>query len=177
MIAYAISDPSTLNFNTLQHDLSHFLNKASMITYRDKAGMNYEENAKLFLKYANGFDKVLLHGNYMLAKKLGADGVHLKSTQFSDIQKAKHLALFVVVSTHTIEELKEAEALGADMATFSPVFDTPNKGLALGLEILKSATSQVNIPVLALGGILNEDQIRVCEKAGAVGFASIRYFA
>ena len=62
------------------------------------------------------------------------------------------------------------------MATFSPIFETPNKGLPVGLEVLESATSQVNIPVLALGGILTQEQVRACEIAGAGGFASIRYF-
>ncbi len=84
--------------------------------------------------------------------------------------------LFVVVSTHTVEELKKAESLGADMATFSPIFDTPNKGVPIGLKALETAVSQVNIPVLALGGILTEEQIKACAIAGASGFASIRYF-
>ena len=77
---------------------------------------------------------------------------------------------------HNIEELKKAESLGADMATFSPIFQTPNKGLPVGLKLLESVISEVDIPVLALGGILTEAQIDACEKAGASGFASIRYF-
>jgi hypothetical protein len=30
--------------------------------------------------------------------------------------------------------------------------------------------------VLALGGILTQEQVRACEMTGASGFASIRYF-
>ena len=177
MIAYAITDPSTLDLNTLQRDLERFAKKASMIVYRDKS--NASMRAADFVEAAKEFDfeKVIIHGDYSLAHHTNADGVHLTSLQLDDISAAKAKALFVVVSTHTIAELKRAEVLGADMATFSPVFDTPNKGLPVGLEVLKSVTSQVNIPVLALGGILTEDHIRACEKAGAVGFASIRYFA
>jgi thiamine-phosphate pyrophosphorylase len=62
------------------------------------------------------------------------------------------------------------------MATFSPIFETPGKGAPVGLEVLKSVTSEVSIPVLALGGILTEAQISACERSGASGFASIRYF-
>ncbi len=176
MISYAITDPSTLDFNHLERDLKRFSQKASMIVYRDKLsssmkGQEFVKAAKMF-----DFEKILIHSDYKLASAAGADGVHLSSLQLGEIPDAKMMNLFVVVSTHTIEELKKAELLGADMATFSPIFDTPDKGLPVGLEMLRSVTSQVNIPVLALGGILTEEQVRACEVAGASGFASIRYF-
>ncbi len=176
MISYAITDPSTLDFNHLERDLKRFFQKASMIVYRDKS--NGSKHGADFVKAAKVFDfeKVIIHGDTSLAKAAGADGVHLTSLQLDEIAEAKAMDLFVVVSTHTIEELKNAEALGADMATFSPIFETPNKGAPVGLEVLGSVTSQVTIPVLALGGILTEEQIKACEKAGASGFASIRYF-
>ncbi len=176
MLAYAITDPTTLDFDTLKKDLVNFRAKASMIAYRDKQALEYASNAKQFLKYAHGFERVLLHGDYVLAAKLGADGVHLKSTQFADIQKAKELGLFVVMSTHTLEEAKKAERLAADMLTYSPVFDTPNKGEAVGLEALKKVVESVDIPVLALGGMVTQAQIDACTAVGAEGFASIRYF-
>ena len=176
MIAYAITDPSTLDFSRLEENLKSFFSKATMIVYRDKTTMCYEENAKEFLAQTKGFEKVLLHTDYTLAAKLHADGVHLKSTQFNDIHKAKALALMVIISTHTLKEAKEAQVLGADMITFSPVFDTPNKGLAVGLEQLKDVVVAVSIPVIALGGILTQEQIDSCEGVGAKGFASIRYF-
>jgi thiamine-phosphate pyrophosphorylase len=147
-----------------------------MIVYRDKQNGDYEKNATLFLEQAKGFEKVLIHTDYSLAAKLHADGVHLKSTQFADIKKAKDLALFVVVSTHTINESKNAELLGADMITFSPVFNTPNKGKAVGIDELRNIISSVSIPVLALGGIITQEQIVSCAEVGAKGFASIRYF-
>ena len=176
MLVYAITDPTTLHFDTLVDDLAHFSTKASMIVYRDKMTSEYASNAKLFVENAQNFERVLLHGDYALAKACGADGVHLKSTQFDDIVKAKTLGLFVIVSTHSKEEAKHAEALGADMVTFSPVFDTPNKGKAVGLDSLKEVVSALHIPVLALGGILSPKEIDVCAVVGAHGFASIRYF-
>ena len=177
MIAYAITDPTTLDFNHIEEDLKRFASKASMIVYRDKANIDYAHDAKIFISKAKYFEKVLLHGDYVLAYELGANGVHLKSTQFNDILKAKKLGLFVVVSTHTLEEALHAQKLGADMITFSPIFDTPNKGKALGAKVLKELILSVDIPVLALGGILSKNQVDKCRDAGAKGFASIRYFA
>lgn len=177
MIAYAITDPSTLDFSDLERDLERFSQYASMIVYRDTDNPDYLQDAQHFISLAKGFEKVLLHSDYLLAKKLNADGIHLKSTQFSDIKKAKNLGLFVVVSTHTLEEALEAEVLGADMVTYSPIFETPGKGEPVGLHMLSELTSLISIPVIALGGILTDEQIEACEMSGASGFASIRYFS
>jgi len=176
MIAYAITDSATLNFSHIEKDLQFFSSKASMIVYRDKKSTKYSENAKLFLKHAHNFDKVLLHSDYKLAKVLLADGVHLTSKQFDVIQEAKALGLFVVISTHTSKDIALAEALGADMVTLSPIFYTPNKGKALGIEMLKQMVSQYTIPILALGGIINQERMDACKEVGAKGFASIGYF-
>ncbi|CAA6821899.1 MAG: Thiamine monophosphate synthase [uncultured Sulfurovum sp.] len=179
MIAYAITDPSTLNFQTLTTDIQCFSTKADMLVYRDKSTHNYAKNAKRFIAESkkHNFQKILLHTDYILAHELKADGVHLKSTQFSDIANAKALGLFVVISTHTQEEAQKAEALGADMLTFSSIFVSPNKGEPKGVEELKKLISMLSIPVIALGGILTEEQIVLCQKSGAFGFASIRYFS
>ena len=178
MIVYAISDPSTLNFQTLKQDIEHFANSAEMIVYRDKSTKTYSDNAKLFLAEAKrySFSKILLHTDYRLAHSLEADGVHLNSTQFNDITKAKALGLFVLISTHTLDEALNAQNLGADMLTYSPIFSTPNKGEPKGVKELQKLTSLLDIPIIALGGIIGQEQIDLCEKSGAEGFASIRYF-
>jgi len=179
MIVYAVTDPSTLDFTCLNTELERFSKKASMIVYRDRSNSNYAVDAADFVEAARAhpFDKIIIHGDHRLAKSIGSDGVHLASTQLSMISEAKERNLFVIVSTHSLEELKKAERSGADMATLSPVFHTPNKGKTLGLEGLRRAILEVNIPVIALGGILTQEQIVSCQEAGAAGFASIRYFA
>ena len=178
MISYAITDPSTLSFATLDDDLERISHKADMIVYRDKENHTYETFAKQFLTSARNFpfEKILLHGTVDLASKLGADGVHLRSNQFDEITKAKRHNLFVVISCHTVNEVKKAEALGADMITYSPIFTTPNKGKPLGLGALKELQGIISLPIIALGGILTQEQIDVCQAAGASGFASIRFF-
>ncbi len=179
MITYAITDPSTLNFNNLSSDLKKFSTKANIILYRDKNNSNYSYNAKIFVNEAKkyNFDKIILHQNIDLACIFQADGVHLTSSQLNLVEKAKFFKLFTIVSTHTLSEVKEAEKLGADMITFSPIFKTPNKEEPKGLDVLKEITSRVSIPVIALGGILTKEQIENCIKVGAKGFASIRYFS
>jgi len=179
MIAYAITDPSTLSFDTLFDDLQRFSVQADWIVYRDKATVDYRRNARTFLKAASGkgFARRLLHGDVMAAYELDADGVHLRSDQLDEIAHAKSLDLFVIVSTHTLSEAQKAQAAGADAVTYGPVFATPGKGVPVGVGALHAMTEVLPIPVIALGGILTAAQIEACEEAGAAGFASIRYFA
>ena len=178
MLSYAITDPSTLHFDSLQEDIKRFSNNADMILYRDKQNSNYHEYAKVFVQAAKvyPFDKILLHNDITLAVDLAVDGVHLSSKNIEKIPFAKTNGLFVIFSAHTLQEAQKAENLGADMITYSPIFSTPGKGYPVGLEKLKEIASLVNIPVIALGGILTGEQIKACEDAGAKGFASIRYF-
>ena len=178
MIAYAISDPSTLNFQNLKSDIKRFSSKAKMILYRDKLTLNYSQNAEKFIAEAKkySFSKLLLHRDYQLAYTLNADGVHLTSRQFEDIEDAKGLGLFIVVSTHSLSEALKAQKLGADMVTFSPIFSTPNKGEPKGIEELNRVASMLDIPIIALGGIITEKHISLCRESRADGFASIRWF-
>jgi len=178
MIYYAISDPTTLDLSNLDRELERFSQKATMLVYRDKDNKNYPKYAKLFIEISKRytFDKVLLHSDYRLAHSLKADGIHLRSNQFGDIRDAKSLGLFVIISCHTIDEAKEAELLGADMITYSPIFDTPNKGKPLGIDAIEVLSGIVSIPIIALGGIIQQNDIDSVMSSGAAGFASIRYF-
>ena len=120
--------------------------------------------------------KCFLHQDYILADKLGAKGVHLTSQQFEDIQKAKALNLEVIISTHTHKEVLDAQELGADYVTYSPVFETPQKGEPKGVEDLAEIVQKAEIKIFALGGIITKEHVTALQKAQAYGFASIRYF-
>jgi len=178
MIAYAITDPSTLNFERLEGDLKRFYTKSDIIVYRDKNNKNYKRDATLFIKEARKypFKKILLHTDFQLAIDLKADGVHLTSQQLNYIDIAKKSNLFVVVSTHNQKEALYVEELGADMITYSPIFKTPNKGEPIGINALNELSKIINIPIIALGGIITKEDIESCRDNGAYGFASIRYF-
>ncbi|MBT5469719.1 MAG: thiamine phosphate synthase, partial [Nitrospina sp.] len=105
-----------------------------------------------------------------------ADGVHLTESSVSvEEVKSRFPQLLVGVSTHSLESAKRAEVGGADFVTFSPIFDTPSKrgyGTPQGLDLLKEVTEEVQIPVLALGGIKRQNVASV-QEAGAYGIALI----
>ena len=149
------------------------------VLYRDKTNPSYYHQAEHTVEVCAQFEgvKSFLHQDYLLAKKIGADGIHFTSRQFELIPLAKELDLEVVASTHSIEELQEVQKLGADYATYSPIFATPAKGEPKGPQGLKEALKSVKkLKIFALGGIVTEEHVAMLEPLQPYGFASIRYF-
>ena len=78
-------------------------------------------------------------------------------------------------SAHSLKEAERAEDSGADYISISPVFDTANKDYSikpLGVDEIGKIKEQINIPVIALGGI-NESNVNEVLKNGADGIAVI----
>jgi thiamine-phosphate pyrophosphorylase len=180
---YLITDPKyyTNDIVLFEKNLRHTLEnkKVDIACFRDKQSENYEELAKIFIKTCKEFNikEILLNTHYELAFKLNATGVHLNSTQFDEIQIAKDLNLNVIISCHSFEDIKKAKSLKCNAVTFSPIFPTPNKGEPKGILKLQEAINLYkDINIIALGGIINQEQIKQIEKTKAYAFASIRYF-
>lgn len=107
-------------------------------------------------------------------------GVHLPAESFSPrVLRTKFgEELLMGVSCHSLDEVKRAEADGANFVVFGPVFETPSKiayGRPLGLAALAEACRAVQIPVLALGGVTFNNAAS-CFAAGASGLAAITLF-
>jgi len=76
--------------------------------------------------------KILVNTRADVAHVTGADGVHLPA----GAPRETLPGLFVARSCHSLEEVKESTA---DLVTFGPVFDSPEKGAAIGLPQLAAA--------------------------------------
>lgn len=182
MKKYLITDPAhyTQEASSFAQNLRQALSKhqPEYALYRDKQNPDAALLASTFIATSKEFAglKSFLHSDVALAELLGADGVHLTYCDKERIKEAKQKGLEVVVSTHTLQEALDVEALGADALTYSPIFATPNKGEPKGVEDLKDLLEKVNCKVFALGGIVTEQQLRELETTQVYGFASIRYF-
>ena len=117
--------------------------------------------------------RILVNDRMDVAIAAGIDGVHLPANGLPPVSVRPHVKV-MGVSTHTLQEAIRAERAGSDFVVFGPVFDTPGK-TAVGLEALREVTSQVLIPVLAIGGISLKTTDQVL-AAGAAGIAGIRLF-
>ncbi len=169
--AYYLIDLTRLRDILVRH-------RPDFAVYRDKESCDYSQGAVRFLEICSEFEsiKTMLHGDIDLAFTLGAYGVHLTSLQFDEIKKAKEVGLFTVISCHSEIEILKAQKSGADAVTYSPVFNTPNKGEPKGLAELQRMVDKMSIPIIALGGITTDIEVKAVESTGCYGFASIRYF-
>ncbi len=113
-----------------------------------------------------------------IALAAGADGVHLGQ---DDLPLAAARPLMgnrlIGISTHSVEQAEEAERGGADYIGFGPMFPTRTKetGYASrGPAMLRSVSSRVRLPIVAIGGITADNLAQILES-GADAAAMIGY--
>ena len=150
------------------------------VQYRDKEKSRREiyEKAIRLRKLTKDFNAVLIVNDYAdIAIAVDADGVHLGQNDLP-VEEARKIMgnnKIIGISTHNLEQAKEAEKGGADYIGFGPIFRTTTKdaGMPKGTDMLKEIKRQVHVPVVAIGGI-NIENIRSGLDAGvdAVAVAS-----
>lgn len=121
--------------------------------------------------------KIIVNTRADVALAAGAAGVHLPSGS-PPARVWRRPGFLVGVSCHSVEDVRNAEAEGADYAMFGPVFPPRSKSARTeprGLEGLRRAAAAVKIPVLTLGGVTRENSA-ACVSAGAAGIAGITIF-
>jgi thiamine-phosphate pyrophosphorylase len=112
-----------------------------------------------------------------IAAILQADGVHLGQDDL-DVKFAREILgekCIVGVSTHAPEQALKAVVDGADYIGIGPVFATPTKEgrIPVGLDYVKWASKNIDIPAFVIGGI-DEENIDKVINAGASRVAVVR---
>jgi thiamine-phosphate pyrophosphorylase len=115
-----------------------------------------------------------------------ADGVHLGQDDLP-LEEARRILgpdPIIGISTHSIEEAREAEQGGADYIGVGPVYPTKTKSDVVApvtLSYVRQAASEIRIPFVAIGGIKlhNVDEVleagatRICAVSEIVGSADV----
>jgi thiamine-phosphate pyrophosphorylase len=119
--------------------------------------------------------RIVVNGRADIALAGNAHGVQLPSGSIPVREWRRVLPpdFLIGVSCHSLPEIQEAS--GADFLVYGPVFSSPGKGPAVGLDALRRAVEATTTPVFALGGITTENAA-ACLDAGAAGIAGIRLF-
>jgi thiamine-phosphate diphosphorylase len=155
---------------------------AKILQYRDKAASRKEllKTATEIQKITSEYNTKFIMNDYIdVALMVKADGVHLGQDDIP-ITQAREIVpkgFLIGVSTHSLEQAKEAEKQGADYIGIGPVFSTPTKEdyIPIGIHTVKAVLATVKIPAVAIGG-LNRQNLPELIKIGVKNAAMVREY-
>src|SRR5678815_1115603 len=105
--------------------------------------------------------QLIINDRIDIALACDADGVHLGQDDLPLSAGRKLMGGRIVgISTHDLDQARAAERGGADYIGFGPMFDTQTKATvyeARGPEMLKQIRGAVRVPIVAIGGITEEN--------------------
>ena len=134
--------------------------------------------AKDVMKLKRRFDFTFIINDYVdVAAELRADGVHVGKNDMPIAEIRRHVKdrLLIGYSSHSLEEALEAQKEGADYVALGAVYPTRTKGPGhpvVGIDMLRTAASMLQVPVVAIGGI-NRNNIKEVFESGASAAAMI----
>ena len=167
LLLYAVTDRHWLHGRTVHESLD------GGVTYLqlrekdlDEARVLDEAKDIKTLCHAYGVP-FLINDNVDIALAVDADGVHVGQSDMEagDVRAKLGPDKIIGVSAQTVAQALQAEAHGADYLGVGAVFPTGSKADAKEVEwdVLRDICQAVSIPVVAIGGITQEN---VTELAG-----------
>ena len=158
---YAIT-PDSADLNTLiQKTQLAIEGGAFMVQYRSKIrnrDVKMQQCAAI-LRLCREYDvPCIVNDDVEICRVLKADGVHLGEND-DNIAEVRHiLGEDAIIGSSCYDQLnraKQAQKEGASYVAFGAMFPTPTKPNAprATLELLREAKSEIQIPIVAIGGI------------------------
>lgn len=157
-------------------------NNVKMLQLREKhlSDRRQLEIAREIKSVVNGSQTMLcIDDRIDIATLSNADCLHLGQTDITieDARRLTNNSIKIGLSTHSIEQAKEALTKNPDYIGFGPVYPTTTKEIpdpVVGCENLKTVLGFSNVPVVAIGGIFPEN-INTIIDAGAKTFCLVRH--
>ena len=180
LLLYAVTDRYWLEGRTLYDVVKESLDGgATFIQLREKTldEDTFLQEAKELQKLCREYNvPFVINDNVNIAVEIDADGVHVGQSDMEagDVRAKLGPDKIVGVSAGTVEEAILAEERGADYLGVGAVFPTGSKDDAIDVskETLKEICKAVSIPVIAIGGITQENVIEL-SGTGICGVAVI----
>ena len=178
---YAILDASLFPRVELMFDAAADLvaGGITLLQYRNKSGNATEmlEHARELKRRLGNSVKLVMNDRADLALAAGFNGVHVGQEDLSPESARKVIggSLWLGISTHNMEQLREADETSADYIAIGPVFPTSSKANpdpVVGLQGVRDARALTRKPLVAIGGI-NRVNCRSVIEAGADSVAVI----
>lgn len=127
------------------------------------------QTARAILKLKQDYDFTFILNDYVeLAHDLRVDGVHVGADDMAlpQVRELVGNRCLIGYSSHSLKEGLDAAAAGADYVALGAIFPTATKGPGhpvVGLETLRELVAQSSKPVVAIGGIHQENYSEVLQ--------------
>jgi thiamine-phosphate pyrophosphorylase len=161
---YAITQTDNKSVDTIINEVIAVLKGGAVVVqYRDKNSADSLYLARELVKICHRYDApLIINDNVELAAMADADGVHIGKEDGAIAQARKHLgddAIIGVSCYDLVERALDAQGQGATYVAFGRFFPSFSKPLAAHakIETLQQAKLLLNIPIVAIGGILPEN--------------------
>ena len=154
-----------------------------LIQLRDKQLSDRQQIAagkaigQLIRESSTGRPRWIMNDRVDLAWAADADGVHVGQEELKarDVRQLVGAEMLVGVSTHSLEQARQAVDEGADYIGVGPVFASNTKSFSThaGVELVRQVINQISLPAFAIGGIdlNNADQVAAagCHRVAVQG--------
>lgn len=180
MRLYAVTDRSWLNGQTLYEQVEQALKGGVTLVQLREKGLGAEQ----FLQEARQIQQLcrrfgvplIINDSIEVALAVDADGVHLGQDDANAAQARQLLGKdkIIGVSAHNVQEALQAVQDGADYLGSGAVFGSGTKTnvSTLPMQTLREICSAVPIPVVAIGGI-TEQNLQQLSGTGIAGAAVV----
>lgn len=178
---YVIMDAALLK--TSAEELAEALASTGvgLIQYRDKrsSARDLLETCRTLVSLLQKYDcRLVVNDRADVAALVGAGGVHVgqEDLRVEDARAVCGRDCWVGVSTHTLEQVRAADATSANYIAVGPVFATSTKKdpePVVGVEFVRQARALTRKPLVAIGGITLQNAEAVW-RAGADAVAVAR---
>lgn len=135
----------------------------TLLQLREKniSGEEFLEEAVEIQKICKKYNvPLIINDNVELAKKIDADGVHVGQSDMESSRVREILGpeKIIGVTAKSVEQAQTAEKNGADYLGSGAMFPTSTKDTTqMSFLTLKEICNSVKIPVVAIGGITNDN--------------------
>ena len=180
MLLYAVTDRAWLGENSLTQQVEEAVKAGVTFVQLREKDLDYDA----FLIQAKEIKRVtdklkvpfVINDNIDVAIACNADGVHVgqKDMAAGDVRARLGADKIIGVSAQTVEQAVFAEKNGADYLGVGAVFSTSTKldAETVSFDTLKEICNSVSIPVVAIGGI-SEQNILKLKGTGIDGIAVV----
>ena len=178
MQLYLVTDRHWLKAHSLYEDVEAAINGGVTCVQLREKHLNHQlfvQEAKELKELCNQNQiPLIINDDVEVMLEVDADGIHVGQSdmQAQDVRKLIGSDKVLGVSVQTVEQAITAQNAGADYLGVGAVFPTKDDAIEVDLATLQDICQHVDIPIVAIGGI-NQENLLQLKGSGIDGIAVV----